>query len=146
MYQLKAMWIQGTTQKDTLYQPMVLLSAEAFLDAQSTKKKERHFLPIWGFSIIFGTNYLKYNGIMNPENGINSTVGNVGKSNATCGNAYRLGKPTTVVNAGFNWLINGHKAKITLDWQNRRIYAESNGRVQHECSNFFFVLQYQVFI
>jgi len=187
IYQPKAMWKHGATEKDTTYQPMVLWAAEAFLDAPLNKEKGTAFSAYLGyFNYNFGTNYLRYNGIMNPANGISSTVGNVGKSGATFGNAYpmfgsgqalfgqlgylfsnsllgeygtlmpyasatyadwkRLGKPMTVFNAGLNWLINGHKAKISIDWQNRPIYTESEGKVQYGGRRNCVVLQYQVFI
>jgi hypothetical protein len=29
-----------------------------------------------------------------------------------------------VVDAGINWFIYGHKAKFSLNWQNRPVYAE----------------------
>jgi hypothetical protein len=187
IYQPNAMWKQGLTEKDTVYQPMVLWAAEAFLDVPLNKEKGTAISAYLGyFNYNFGTDYLRYNGLMNPATGINSTVGKVGKSGTTFGNAYpmfgsgqslygqfgylfsndllgengtlmpyisatyadwnRLGMPMTVYNSGINWLMNGHKAKFTLDWQNRPVYLEINGTVKNSGRRNCLILQYQIFI
>jgi hypothetical protein len=56
------------------------------------------------------------------------------------------GKPMILYNAGMNWLINGHKAKITLDWQNRPVFAEADGKVSNTGRRNCLILQYQIFL
>lgn len=56
------------------------------------------------------------------------------------------GQKMTIYNAGINWLINGHKAKISLDWQNRPTYfIDSNLKVQTGLRKNSLTLQYQIF-
>ncbi|OQP56584.1 porin [Niastella populi] len=59
----------------------------------------------------------------------------------------RLGDESMeIFNAGINCLINGHKSKLTLDWQNRPTYnvTITGDAVKEERKNSF-ILQYQVF-
>lgn len=57
------------------------------------------------------------------------------------------GKPMNVYNAGVNWLINGHQAKISIDWQNRPTYSIDNtGAVSSGVRKNAFTVQYQIFI
>jgi hypothetical protein len=59
-------------------------------------------------------------------------------------NMYDLLKdPVNIYNAGINWLINGHKVKISFDYQNRPIY-KSDLTVGKRASSY--ILQYQIFI
>ena len=60
----------------------------------------------------------------------------------------RLNKiPMAVVDAGINWFINGHKAKLSLNWQNRPVYAEDADKgVRETGRRNCVVLQYQLFI
>jgi hypothetical protein len=52
---------------------------------------------------------------------------------------------TLIYNAGINWLINQHHAKISLDWQNRPTYAIDNlGNVVSGTRRNQVVLQYQI--
>lgn len=55
-------------------------------------------------------------------------------------------KPCEVFNAGVNWLIQGHKAKITLNFENRPTFYESNGGVASGKRMSAGVIQYQIFI
>jgi len=189
IYQPKAMWKQGSSSTDTVYQDMLLWSTEAFLDAPLNKEKGTAISAYLGyFNYNFGSNYMRFNGLMNPANGINSTSGYVGKSGSTYGNAFPMfgtgqavygqfgylmpssllgeygtlmpyasaqyaswdrlkNKPMTVVHAGINWLLNGHKAKISLDWENRPIFNEIvAGGVQNAGRRNCLVLQYQIFL
>jgi hypothetical protein len=51
-----------------------------------------------------------------------------------------------VYNAGINCLINGHKSKFTLDWQNRPTYEVTNlGQIAKGPRKNSVVLQYQIF-
>jgi hypothetical protein len=57
------------------------------------------------------------------------------------------GKPMLVTNLGLNWLINGHKAKLSLDWQNRPVFGvDAEGKVLSQGNRNCVVLQYQIFL
>ena len=50
----------------------------------------------------------------------------------------------SVYNVGVNWLIKGHSSKITLDYQNRPVYASSLGDLVKTTNKGQVVLQYQI--
>ena len=53
----------------------------------------------------------------------------------------------TVFDAGMNWLVNGHKAKVTLDYQVRPTYFQDTNGIHRAGSNKgSLTLQYQIFI
>jgi hypothetical protein len=54
-----------------------------------------------------------------------------------------LNDPVNVYDLGINWLINGHKAKISFDYQNRPVY---NTDLKVETRRGAYILQYQIFI
>ena len=54
------------------------------------------------------------------------------------------GLTTSTLNAGINWLVNGHKAKISLDWQNRPTYKLVSNKVINDQRKNCFILQYQI--
>jgi hypothetical protein len=58
-----------------------------------------------------------------------------------------LGQKMNVYNAGINCLINGHRSKFTLDWQNRPTYTQDfiNNKVVKGSRKNCVVLQYQIF-
>jgi hypothetical protein len=57
------------------------------------------------------------------------------------------GQKMNIYNAGINWLIKGHNAKISLDWQNRPTYfLDSNANVRSGARKNAFTVQYQIFI
>jgi len=64
------------------------------------------------------------------------------------GNYERLGGlKVDIYNVGINYLINGHTAKVSLDWQNRPTFdINSNGDVQKGGRKNCLILQYQIFI
>jgi hypothetical protein len=180
-----AMWKKGSAD-DTVYQAMQHVAVESFLDMPINRDKETAISAYAGYFITdYGTNYLRYNGIMNPANGTTltsaksivgqgPTYGNAvpmfgtgkifytqlgyllpadllkkGKlmpyASATLAKFDRLeGKATNTFNAGVNYLIMGHKAKITLDWQNRPTYAVSNGSVEDAVRRNSVMMQYQI--
>ena len=51
-----------------------------------------------------------------------------------------------LMHAGVNWLIKGHNAKLSLDWQNRPTYYKDHGRVMQGSRKNAITLQYQIFI
>jgi hypothetical protein len=57
----------------------------------------------------------------------------------------RLKDPMVVCDAGINWLINGNRAKFTLNYQNRPFFQEdANGIVSTNTRKGCIVLQYQL--
>ncbi len=57
------------------------------------------------------------------------------------------GKKMDIYNAGINYLIKGHNAKVSLDWQNRPVYGlDNNGAVTSGSRKNSIILQYQIFI
>jgi hypothetical protein len=60
----------------------------------------------------------------------------------------RLGNQSVdIYNAGLNWLINAHNAKISLDWQNRPTFQTAgDGTIIKGVRKNAFTLQYQIFI
>ena len=60
----------------------------------------------------------------------------------------RLDKnPMHVWNAGINWFMKGHKAKITLDYQNRSTFeTDALGKISQDPRKGTLTLQYQIFI
>lgn len=191
IFQPNAMWKQGATPKDTVYQGMRLWCVESFLDVPLNTEKETAINAYVGyFNTNYGTNYLRYNGIMNPATSSNlSNPISPSGGGATFGNglpmfgtgqvvyaqiAYLLpknllgeghgalmpyisntfakydalgNKNANTFNTGLNWLINNHKAKLTLDYQNRPTYnLDTKGEVQFGQRKGTLTLQYQIFI
>lgn len=57
------------------------------------------------------------------------------------------GKKMDIYNAGINYLIKGHNAKVSVDWQNRPVYGlDNNGAVTSGSRKNSIILQYQIFI
>lgn len=181
-----AMWKKGPA-NDTIYQRMQHVAVESFLDMPLNKEKGSAISAYAGYFITdYGTNYLRYNGIMNPANGTtllpsNSISGQgpvygnavpmfgTGKvfytqigyllpaglvkgqfmpyASATLANYDRLNDhATNTFNAGINYLIAGHKAKFTLEWQNRPTYTVTDGAIGNGIRRNSVTLQYQVFL
>ncbi len=188
-YQKNAMWNRPTANDSIAYQNMVLLCVESFLDMPLNKEKGTAISAYAGyFKTNYGTNYLRYNGPMNPATatGLNKTNSITGQG-PTYGNAFpmfgtgsviyaqcgyllpknllksgqlmpyasftmaqfdRLGnQKMNLYNAGVNWLIKGHNAKISIDWQNRPTYSiDASAKVQSGVRKNCFTVQYQIFI
>lgn len=188
MFQKNAMWLRSGS-GDTTYQDMKHFSVESYLDMPLSKEQGTAVSAYVGYTKAdFGTNYMRFNGIMNPATASSLSAQNsIGGQGPTYGNAFpmfgtgsmiyaqlgfllpskwlnghgqlmpyasstladydRLGPlPTNVYNAGINWLLNGHKAKITLDWQNRPTYNATQTQITLGERKNTFTLQYQIFI
>jgi len=189
IYQKNAVWNRPSANDSIAYQNMLLLALESFLDMPLNKEKGTAISAYAGyFKTNYGTNYLRYNGVMNPANGtsLNSSNSITGQG-ATYGNAFPMfgtgnviyaqfgyllaknllksgqlmpyvsstmasydrlqGHKMNLYNAGINWFIKGHNAKISLDWQNRPTYSiDTNNNVQSGARKNAFTLQYQIFI
>jgi hypothetical protein len=58
----------------------------------------------------------------------------------------RLQEEKTIVsNVGINALMNGHKSKLTLDWQTRPTYTDIAGKISSGPRKNTVNLQYQIF-
>jgi hypothetical protein len=56
-------------------------------------------------------------------------------------------KKSLVFDAGFNWMIKGHNAKISVDYQNRPTFSkDTNGNIQSGNRKSCVIVQYQVVI
>lgn len=106
--------------------------------------------PTFGNSFpMFGTGKLIYAqlGFLLPNKWLNGHGQLMPYASTTLADYDRLGPlPTNVYNAGINWLLNGHKAKISLDWQNRPTYDVTPRQITLGERKNTFTLQYQIFI
>lgn len=171
--------------KDTVFDNMLHLSIETFLDMPLNKEKGTAISAFGGYyNTNYGKNYLRYNGIMNPATA--STATNLVQANAY-GNSFpmfgtgqvgyaQLGlllpkkllgenngqlmpyisgqyadyfalqnKGMLVLDAGINWLINGHRSKLSLDYQNRpTFYLDAGSNVMSGSRKGCVILQYQI--
>lgn len=98
---------------------------------------------------MFGTGQVIYTqlGYLLPENFLKSKSRFMPYASFTHAKYDRLkGESMELFNAGINCLINGHKSKFTLDWQNRPTYGTgiNDGVIKGDRKNSF-ILQYQVF-
>ncbi|MBO9205196.1 MULTISPECIES: hypothetical protein [Niastella] len=188
--QNEAMWKSGNNINDTVYQDMKLFAVESYLDMPLSSKQDAISAYAGFFNTDYGTNYLRYNGSMNPANGraVETPPTYITGQGPTHGNAYPMfgtgkviysqvgyllpenflkgksrfmpyasftaakfdalqGLWANVYNAGINWLVNGHKSKFTLDWQNRPTFGvdPANGNVLKGDRKNGVVLQYQIF-
>jgi hypothetical protein len=183
--QKDAMWKTGRTIFDTAYQDMKHFAVESYLDMPLSSKQDAISAYAGFFNTDYGTNYLRYNGSMNPANGRNPIPFNyIEGQGPTYGNSYPMfgtgqviysqvgyllpenkskcrfmpyatfttakfdrlqGKPMKVYNAGINCLINAHKSKFTLDWQNRPTYEIVASGLKEGKRKNSVVLQYQIF-
>lgn len=185
IYQPKALWHSPDTVP--AYDNMMLWCVESFLDKPLNKEKHTAISAYIGyFNTQYGPNYLRYNGIMNPANGMNlasalspTAFGNaypmfgsgqqvyaqtgylfpVSQKNGSCGQLMpyvsatvqqfqRLNNKTTAVyEAGINWLINGHKSKMSLNYQNRPTFQlDGIGQPISDQRRSCVIFQYQIMI
>jgi hypothetical protein len=97
---------------------------------------------------MFGTGTVIYSqvGYLFPENFLKCKSRFMPYASFTSAKYDRLnGNSMEIYNAGINCLINGHKSKVSLDWQNRPTYENSaSGIVKGERRNSV-IVQYQVF-
>ncbi|MBL7813303.1 MAG: hypothetical protein JNL57_13865 [Bacteroidetes bacterium] len=185
VYQNNAMWRRSGA--DTVYQPMMLACVESFLDMPLNKEKGTAVSAYAGyFRTNYGTNYIRFNGLMNPASGMSFSgvakdagtqygnalpmfgtgsviytqagvlmpkkwLGENGQlmpfASATLAKYDRLnGKYANTYDVGINWLIQGHKAKISLDYQNRPGFTVfENGSIADNGRRSCAILQYQIF-
>jgi hypothetical protein len=185
IFQKDAMWKRGIAINDTIYQDMKHFAIESFLDMPLSNKNDAISAYAGYFITDYGSNYIRYNGSMNPANGTALSFSTTWNG-PTYGNSYPMfgtGKViysqvgyllpenflksksrflpyasisaakydrmkslwTNVYNAGINCLVNGHKSKFTLDWQNRPTYELNAPSPLKSKRRNSVVLQYQIF-
>ena len=186
IYQKAATWNLSSDGKDTLYNDMIHFSLESYLDMPINKEKGSAISAFAGYyNTNYGTNYLRYNGIMNPGTGSSATPTTV--LPGSYGNAFPMfgtgqvgymqvgillpkkllgekngqlmpylssqyadygalqHKGMLLVDVGLNWFVNGHRSKISLDYQNRPTYSlNSNKDVLVGTRKGCVTLQYQI--
>ena len=178
--QRKAIWSSTDGGTTTDYHDMNLWSVALFYDAPLNVEKGTALSAYLGyFDMDYGPNYLRYNGTMNPANGITNGPAAGSQGNAfpmfgtgnviytqigyllkkdllgTSGtlmpyaslmsaNFDQLKDQMSVYNVGVNWLIKAHSSKITLDYQNRPVYASEGGDLVKTTNKGQVVLQYQI--
>jgi hypothetical protein len=99
--QKDAMWTRETVLSDTAYHAMNLWSAALYYDAPLNADKGTALSAYLGyFNYDFGKGYLRYNGIMNPANGVAG-----GFSAGTQGNAFPMFGTGTAIYAQVGYLL-----------------------------------------
>jgi len=188
IYQPKALW--HSPDSVPVYDNMMLWCIESFLDKPLNKEKHTALSAYVGyFNTNYGTNYLRYNGIMNPANGMGALTNGTALATNAYGNAFPMfgagqqvyaqagylfpisqsnlskgqlmpyvsstvqqfqrlnNKTTAIYEAGINWFINGHKSKMTLNYQNRPTFVQDgSGQPTSDQRRSCLVLQYQIMI
>ncbi|MFN8436858.1 MAG: hypothetical protein U0V72_04380 [Cytophagales bacterium] len=169
-----------------VYDDMKLYCVESFLDMPLNKEKQTAINAYVGFfNYNFGKNYIRFNGIMNPADGLASgsyikgSQGNAypmmgtgkvvysqfayllpkkwfGENNTSKVSVYassmianydKVGRSGGVYGVGANWFINGHKAKISAELQNRPTYIlDANKNYEFKDRRNSVTVQYQIFI
>ena len=109
IYQKGATWNTvssgATGKKDTVFNNMILLCAESFLDMPINKEKGTAIHAYLGyFSTNYGHNYVRYNGIMNPATGTAAT-GLATDAGNQYGNAYPMFGTGNVIHGQFGVVL-----------------------------------------
>lgn len=101
--QKNAMWRQETGATDTTYQAMNLWSVASFLDMPLNRQTGTAVNAYLGyFHTDYGTNYLRFNGIMNPATGFATAPGGLGGAQ---GNAFPMFGTGSVIYSQFGYLM-----------------------------------------
>lgn len=91
VYQKAATWNLSSDLKDTLFNDMLHLSFETYLDMPLNKEKGTAISAFAGYyNTNYGTNYLRYNGIMNPATGVAASSATTYVQSSAYGNAYPM--------------------------------------------------------
>lgn len=103
--QPNAMWSKKVT-GDTLYQAMQHIAVESFLDMPIGSKNSTISAYVGYFNTNYGTNYLRYNGLMNPASGTTLTSANsITGQGPTYGNAYPMFGTGNVVYTQLGYML-----------------------------------------
>jgi hypothetical protein len=180
IHQKNATWVKSAA-GDTLFQNMTHWAIEGFLDMPLQSAKKTAINAYLGyFNTQYGSNYLRYNGIMNPANGTTLPVSQtINGQGPTYGNAYPMfgtghvvysqlgylnnhwmpyanatwasydrlhGLATSTYAAGINYYLQGNKAKLSLELQNRPTYEMRGADLQAGQRQNSLTMQFQLFI
>ena len=180
IHQKNATWVKSAS-GDTLFQNMTHWAIEGFLDMPLHSAKKTAINAYLGyFNTQYGSNYLRYNGIMNPANGTTLPVSQtINGQGPTYGNAYPMfgtghvvysqigflsnrwmpyvnatwasydrlhGLATSTYAAGINYYLQGNKAKLSLELQNRPTYEMRGADLQAGQRQNSLTMQFQLFI
>lgn len=105
IYQQDAMWKQGNV-SDTVYEDMQHFAVESFLDMPVGSNKAAVSAYVGYFNTNYGTNYLRYNGLMNPANGSTLHPGNsIAGQGPVHGNALPMFGTGEVIYVQFGYLL-----------------------------------------
>jgi hypothetical protein len=105
--------------------------------------------PTYGNALpMFGTGKVFYGqfGYLLPKNWLKNNGQLMPYASTTIAKYDRMqGLNTCTMNAGVNWLLNGHKTKISFDWQNRPTYKLAGNQVLNDQRKNCFIIQYQIY-
>ena len=171
IYQSNATWYSNSAKDTTYNDMVLLSVESFFDTPLNKEKGTALNLFAGFYNMNYGKNYLRYNGIMNPVGSSIATAGNAypmfGTGNsfyAQAGYLFKrnllgnrgtlqpfasvhianyqaLNAPMQIFDAGLNWLIDGHRSKLSLDYQLRPVYgADKKIMDRRSCV----ILQYQI--
>lgn len=118
IYQKDAMWNKAAASPDTTYQNMAHWAIESFVDIPLNKEKHSALNAYIGyFNTNYGTNYLRYNGVMNPANGTTATSANsINGQGPVYGNSYPMFGTGSVVYTQIGYLLPSKNASMSNRW------------------------------
>lgn len=118
IYQKNAMWNKQVSSPDTTYQNMVHWAIESFVDIPLNKEKHSALNAYIGyFNTNYGTNYLRYNGVMNLANGTSATAANsISGQGPVYGNSYPMFGTGSVVYTQIGYLLPSKNASMSNRW------------------------------
>lgn len=115
-YQPNAMWSKSAV-RDTLYQAMQHVAIESFLDMPVGTKNSIISAYLGYFNTNYGTNYLRYNGIMNPASGTTLTASNsITGQGPTYGNALPMFGTGNVVYTQIGYMLPSKTKGLANRW------------------------------
>ena len=113
IFQPNAMWAKSAI-GDTLYQDMRHFALETFVDIPLNKSRHSALSAYLGyFNTNYGTNYLRYNGVMNPATGTTLTANNsISGQGPVYGNSYPMFGTGHVVYTQVGYLLPSKTASM----------------------------------
>lgn len=113
IFQPNAMWTKSAN-GDTLYQDMRHFALETFVDIPLNKSRHSALSAYLGyFNTNYGTNYLRYNGLMNPATGTTLTANNsISGQGPVYGNSYPMFGTGHVVYSQVGYLLPSKTASM----------------------------------
>ncbi len=127
IYQPKAMW-KLNDGLDTVYQPMKHMAVETFLDIPLNTRTNTALSAYAGFFFMnYGTNYLRYNGIMNPGNGMMlPSTSVISGQGPTYGNSFPMFGTGNTLYTQVGYLLPNNFAGLKTKWLPYVSFTHSN--------------------